>query len=162
MTIQTEREGTYVVGAAIKPRMLALAGAQFNAYLKDEGIDHILQARRANGTLEQPSKERYAKFPKALLQVGDTPSNDYGAVLGYEAEIIPLANPYALRVGDTLPVRCLVQGKPLVKYVVLAGGRRQNGVDRLIAQRLTTDSLRVLVPRWLASRSSTEGGARRG
>lgn len=140
VTVQTEDDGTYVVGAAIKPRILALAGAEFNAYLKDEGIDYILRARRASGTLGQPSKERYAKFPKALVQVGEATSNDYATVLGYEAEIVPMANPYALTVGDLLPVQCLVQGKPLANYVVFAGGRRESGTERLAVQRLTTDA----------------------
>jgi len=65
--------------------MLALSAAEFNACLKDEGIDDILLVRREGGTLGTPSRERYAKFPKSLLQVGETTSNDYATALGYEA-----------------------------------------------------------------------------
>ena len=144
VTVQTEGAETYVVGAAIKPRMLSLPAAEFNAYLKDEGIDNILQARRAGGAIGTPSRERYAKFPKALLQVGDTTSDDYAAVLGYEAEIVPMANPYALTVGGILPVRCVVLGKPLVNAVVFAGGRGVSGAVRLATQRLTTDGQGVV------------------
>jgi uncharacterized GH25 family protein len=133
-----------VIGAAVKPRMLALPAAEFNAYLKDEGIDNVLQARRENGTLDTPSRERYAKFPKSLLQVGDTTSNDYATVLGYEAEIVPMANPYALPVGGVLPVQCPVRGKPLANAVVFAGGRGMDGTVRLATQRLTTDGKGVV------------------
>ena len=124
--------------------MLALPAAEFNAYLKDEGIDNVLQARRENGTLDTPSRERYAKFPKSLLQVGDTTSNDYATVLGYEAEIVPMANPYALPVGGVLPVQCPVRGKPLANAVVFAGGRGMDGTVRLATQRLTTDGKGVV------------------
>jgi hypothetical protein len=138
--IETQGPGTYVLGAAIKPKMLELKGREFNAYLKDEGIDLVLARRKQQGRLEEPSRERYAKYPKLLLQVGDATSAEYGTVLGYEAEIVPLANPYALKAGDVLRVRCLVLGKPLPNYVVFAGGRRQASDKRLDAQRLMTDA----------------------
>jgi uncharacterized GH25 family protein len=72
--------------------------------------------------------------------VGNATSAEFGTVLGYEAEIVPLQNPYALKAGDVLRVRCLVLGKPLANYVVLAGGRRQDSDKRLDAQRLMTDT----------------------
>jgi uncharacterized GH25 family protein len=143
VTVRTEHDGTYVVGAAIKPRLLELPGAEFNAYLKEEGIDQILESRRAAGILDQPSREKYAKFPKALLQVGAGRTDTYATALGYEAEIVPLANPYALQVGETLAVRCLVLGKPLAAYVVFAGGRREDGTTRLPVQRVKTDAAGV-------------------
>ena len=63
--------------------------------------------------------------------MGAATSAEFGVVLGYEAEIVPLQNPYALKAGDVLKVRCLVLGKPLTNYVVLAGGRRADGEKRL-------------------------------
>jgi len=138
--IETQGPGTYVLGAAIKPKMLELKGREFNAYLKDEGIDHVLARRKQQARLEEPSRERYAKYPKALMQVGGATSPEFGTVLGYEAEIVPLQNPYALKAGDVLTVRCLVLGKPLPNYVVLAGGRRAGSEKRLDAQRLMTDA----------------------
>lgn len=44
--------GTYVVAAAIKARLLELPGRDFNAYLREEGIDHVLKQRRVGGTLD--------------------------------------------------------------------------------------------------------------
>lgn len=51
---------------------------------------------------------------------------------------MPLANPYALRVGDTLSVRCVVDGAPVPGQVVFAGGRTPSGA-RLAMQRLVAD-----------------------
>jgi hypothetical protein len=131
--------GTYVVGAAIKPKMLSLPGPEFNAYLKDEGIDHVLAARKAQGRLQEASHERYSKFPKTLMQVGDLPSNDFATELGYEAEILPIENPYTLKAGSTLHVRCLVLGQPIANYVVQAGGRKGKTENRLVEQRVVTN-----------------------
>jgi hypothetical protein len=132
--------GTHVLGAAIKPRPLSLPAAEFNAYLKEEGIDHILELRRSKGQMQTPSQESYSKYLKALLQSGGEASGEYAAVLGHEAEIVPLGNPYALKPGDTLAVRCLVKGRPLAGYTVFAGGRKPGGDVRLPQQRLTTDA----------------------
>jgi uncharacterized GH25 family protein len=143
--IETQEAGTYVIGAAVKPRILELGAKDFNAYLKEEGLDQVLARRTQQGRLKEPSKERYAKFPKALLQVGDTRTPEFAAVLAYEAEIVPLENPFQLKPGGALRVRCLVTGQPFANAVVLAGGRRLDSDQRLAAQRLVTDADGVAV-----------------
>lgn len=130
--------GTYVLGAAVHPKLLKLEGPAFNAYLKEEGLDAILASRKQQKRLNEGSRERYAKFVKALVQVGDARTDAYTTPLGYGAEIVPLANPYALKKGDTLQVRCLVDGAPVEGLVVFAGGRTPAGA-RFTAQRLVTD-----------------------
>lgn len=130
--------GTWALGVALHPRVLSLKGPEFNAYLREEGIDSVLARRRAAGRLDEPSRERYSKFVKALFQVGDPPSQSHTTALGYDAEIVPLENPYAKRSGDTLRLRCLVKGRPLVGSAAFAGGRKAGGDARIAVQRLTT------------------------
>jgi hypothetical protein len=132
--------GTYVLGAAIKPRTLSLPGKDFNAYLKEEGIDAILAIRQKQGQLDVPSKERYSKYVKAMLQSGDVASDAYKTVLGHDAEIVPLDNPYALKPGHMLRVKCVIKGRPLARYTVFAGGRKHGADVRLPGQRLETDT----------------------
>jgi nickel transport protein len=50
-----------------------------------------------------------AKFAKALTGAGAP----WSSVLGHELEIVPLADPAALRAGESLRVRVLFRGKPL-------------------------------------------------
>jgi len=119
--------GTYVVGASVLPRVLALSAEDFNHYLESDGIPDVLEARRRDGELDKPARERYSKHVKAILQVGDQRSQQFDAVLGYPAELVPLANPYALNAGDTLAVRALVDGRPVSDQLVLAGGRDVSG-----------------------------------
>ena len=44
----------------------------------------------------------------------------YDRVLGFTLELVPRANPYALRAGGTLPVQVLFQGRPLSGALVVA------------------------------------------
>lgn len=120
--MQTGAAGTYVVGVSTKPRVLEMSGTDFNAYLRSDGIPDELAARRAQNRVNDRAKERYQKHVKALVQVGATPSDAFGTVLGYPAELVPAQNPYALKVGSTLDVRVLVDGKPVANQFVQYGG----------------------------------------
>ena len=129
LTVQTGESGTYVIGASLSPRQIALSAADFNGYLKEDGIPDVLDARTRAGELDRPARERYQKHVKAILQVGDRRSEAFSMVLGYPAELVPLSNPYATRIGDTLAFRALVDGKPAVNQLVIAGGE-QDGHER--------------------------------
>jgi len=133
VTIRPGATGTYVLAASTRPRELKLPGKEFNAYLKDEGLGDMLAQRERLGELELPSNERYHKHVKAIFQVGDTRTNDFSTVLGYPAEIVPVSNPYEMKVGDELAVKCLLAGQPAANVVVLGGGRTTAGA-RIPAQ----------------------------
>ena len=124
LTLTPASAGTYVVGASLTPRQIALTAVQFNEYLEHDGIPDVLNARRVAGELSKDARERYHKHVKAILQVGENRTDAFGAVLGYPAEIVPLRNPYAARIGDTLSVRALVDGKPVANQLVIAGGEQ--------------------------------------
>lgn len=122
VSVQTGAPGTYLIGASLSPRQIALSGEDFNSYLKEDGIPDVLNARTLAGELGKAVRERYHKHVKAVLQVGDARTNAFSAVLGYPAELVPLANPYGARIGDTLAFRALVDGKPIVNQLVISGG----------------------------------------
>lgn len=122
LTVTTGPAGTYVIGASLTQRELALSAEEFNGYLKEDGIPDVLEARTRQGELMRPVRERYQKHVKAILQVGETRTAAYQTILGYPAEIVPLTNPYAVHAGDSLAFRCLVDGKPITNQLVIAGG----------------------------------------
>ena len=135
LTLTTGAPGTYVVGASLLPRQIALAAKDFNAYLEEDGIPDVLAARTRDGELTNNARERYQKHVKAVIQVGDARSNGFAAVFGYPAEIVPLANPYRLRIRDTLAVRALVDGKSITNQLVIAGGERDgHAIDEVRAR----------------------------
>ncbi len=129
LTLTTGSPGTYVVGASLFPREIALTAAQFNDYLQEDGIPDVLDARTRAGELAKDARERYQKHVKAVFQVGDARSDAYATVFSYPVEIVPLSNPYVSRVGDTLAFRALVDGRPAIHQLVIAGGE-QDGAAR--------------------------------
>jgi uncharacterized GH25 family protein len=123
----TQEPGTYVVATSIKPRELAMKAAEFNRYLQLEGVNDTYLERQKNNQLNEASNERYSKHVKAIFQVGEARTDTFQKALGYPVEIIPLQNPYALKAGDTLTVRCLKDGQPLAHQSVLYGWQTRSG-----------------------------------
>lgn len=142
LTLRASAVGTIVLGAALRPRVLALDGPAFNDYLKEEGLDEILAARATERRLAEASRERYSKYLKAVVQIGDVLTDSVVTEpMAYPAEIVPLANTAALRPGATLRVRCLVNGRGVANHVVFAGGlSAPDGATAIPEQRLVTDA----------------------
>ncbi len=139
VTARVGESGTYIFGASLLPRELRLEAKEFNAYLASDGIPDVLAARKKNGSLNRPARERYSKHVKALIQVGDTRSTGYSVELGYPAEIIPLNNPYDLKAGGTLRIRAVVEGRPVPNQLVMSGGRTAGGAF-IPARSVRTDA----------------------
>ena len=125
--IETEGPGTYLVGISTRPREIDLKAADFNSYLEEDGLPDILAARKKNHELTKDARERYSKHVRAVFQVGNKLSDDYKRPLNYPVEIIPQENPYSLKAGQTLPVLCLLDGKPLPNQFVIAGRETRDG-----------------------------------
>ncbi len=139
LTIRTGESGTYVIGASTKAKILGLPAKDFNTYLESDGIPDVLAARKKNGEMNVPSKERYHKHIKTLLQVG-TVRSKVDAVLGHPAELVPLDNPYD---GvKTVRFRTLVDGKASANEYVVYGGRR--GSARIAPKSLRSDASGVV------------------
>src|SRR6266849_1819020 len=135
MEIQTGRPGTYIVGISTKPREIDLKAADFNDYLKHEGIPDILAKRTKDGELGKNIRERYSKHVRAIFQVGSARTEEYSTSLHYPVEIIPQNNPYSLKVGQALPVLCTLDGKPLVNQFVIAGWESVDGKLHMLDAR---------------------------
>lgn len=130
LAFTTGEQGTYVIGASVRPRLISLSATAFNGYLKEDGIPDMLAARRRAGELGKPSRERYHKHVKAILQVGNARTSDFGATFGYPAELVPLSNPYEARVGQEIVFRCLVDGAPVARQYVISGSDAGTGTMR--------------------------------
>ena len=108
----TKAEGLYIAAAESTPKVLAMSAEDFNHYLVVDGMPHIYAQRHADGTLDQPARERYMKSVKLMFEVGRG-AGDYARVLGQPLEIIPLLNPFSVSQGEMLPIRVLLRGAPL-------------------------------------------------
>lgn len=127
LSFRTRDAGTYVIGASTRPREIRLEAEDFNYYLAHEEILDVLVRRAEERELDRPARERYSKHVKAVFQVGEDRSGGFDVVLGHRAELVPLENPYTLDPGDVLPVRVIVDGKPIEGLTVIAGGEGEDG-----------------------------------
>lgn len=146
LTIQTGAPGTYVAGVSLLPRQITLTAREFNGYLEEDGIPDMLQRRRERGELTKPATEQYSKHVKAIIQVGDSLTRGWDTRLGYPAELVPLANPYLLVVGDTLRVLALVDRKPVAGLTVLAGFEPRGGKPEHAVTVITDSTGRAAIP----------------
>ncbi len=112
-----------------------MKAADFNDYLKHEGIPDILAKRTKDGELGKNIRERYSKHVRAIFQVGSARTEEYSTSLHYPVEIIPQNNPYSLKVGQALPVLCTLDGKPLVNQFVIAGWESVDGKLHMLDAR---------------------------
>ncbi len=93
------------------PNFISMKPGEFISYLKEEGLNHVLEARVKSGDSGNPSRERYSKFAKSLLVAGEL-NDEYRKPVGFLIEIVPEKDPYRLHVGDSLPVQIFFRGQP--------------------------------------------------
>lgn len=109
------RRGLYIVAYQNKGSRTTIKADIFNKYLRNEGLDHIIAFREANGLMDQPGTEFYTRFPKTWVLAGD--HIDAGrwaaAPSRLKFEMVPLTNPFVLRSGDTVTMQVLYDGQPL-------------------------------------------------
>ncbi|MGB7394150.1 MAG: DUF4198 domain-containing protein [Pricia sp.] len=120
LSFQTGDAGTWVAGVSTKPRTIEMKAEDFNNYLEHDGVVDMLEQRKENDVLQEDAVEEYSKHVKAIFQVGDETSDDWGTTLGYPIEFVPLSNPYETNTGDELQVKLLFEGQPLVNQLVYA------------------------------------------
>ena len=102
--------GTFLLSVRTMPSVIELSPANFLDYLKEEGLTEVMEWRASHQETEKPGRERYTKFAKSLVKSGQA-DGFYDHSLGFTLEIIPLADPYAIRGSGSLPVKVLFRGK---------------------------------------------------
>lgn len=105
--------GTHLFSFANTPKFLAMKANSFLLYLEEDGLDNVIAARKQRGETNKPSRERYQRCVKTLVQVGNKPSGTFAHNTGMPLEIIPAKNPYAQHPGQTASFQILFMNKPL-------------------------------------------------
>jgi uncharacterized GH25 family protein len=116
---RAKQEALYVIGYLSRPSFIELGAADFEAYLREEGLDNIIELRKQRNETDKPAKETYSRAAKSLVSAGPATSG-FDRSLDFPLEFIPESNPYAMKPGDSLQVRLLFQGKTLTGAAVAA------------------------------------------
>ena len=84
--------------------------ALFDQFVRHKDFPWVLDINKERGIPETGFSERYSRYGKSLIAVGNGEGAD--REVGMETEIVALANPYTDELPDGLPVLVLYQGKP--------------------------------------------------
>lgn len=107
--------GVAVAWVTLKPFKVDIEEPIVQVYLDEINAAPRLRALWARAGVHRQWSEHFAKHAKTFVRFGDAPgaADDWEKPVGAPYELLPLADPTRLRVGDSLKVRALKQGKPL-------------------------------------------------
>lgn len=113
--------GMYLIGYRSTRDFVELPPEKFRSYLRNEGLERIIDRRSERNETNLPARELYSRCAKSLLRIGaGGPDGAYRLNLGYTLELMPERNPYTLSPGDSLPIVLLYDGKPLADALIVA------------------------------------------
>ena len=115
---------------------------RFVAFTEHKAMADAVAVHRARGLPEEGVTERYSRFAKALVAVGDGTGSD--APTGLLTEIVALANPYRDDVSGGLPVRVFLDGAPRADAQVELFERGPDGAVAITLHRTDADGVAVL------------------
>ena len=107
-------EGTAMVIFNNINSFIELEAEKFNAYLIKDGLQSAIDYRQQQNETDSMGRELYQRSVKTIVQVGALKTTVYKKQTNLPIDIIPLSHPYQLKDGDTLTVKVLFKGEPLV------------------------------------------------
>jgi uncharacterized GH25 family protein len=118
-SVKLARAGIGTLAVDLLPRTLELRDSLIAEYMEDITASAEVRARWASRPTATKWKERYTKHAKTFIRVGDAGGDtSYRVPVGMDLEIVPLNDPTALHVGDTLAVLVLSRGRPATSLSV--------------------------------------------
>lgn len=136
--------GNLILAVRTVPNFIELDSKKFDAYLKEEGLQDVMQWRLTHHEQSKPGRERYTKFAKSILVAGK-PDDYYKHAVGFVIEIIPEANPYTVESSGKLPVQIFLRGQPAPGLQVELASATAQGSQTTIVGRTGEDG-RISVP----------------
>ncbi len=110
--------GAYWLLYESRPRRIRLAPPVFESYLREEGLERILDQRARAGDGGQPATESYRRCAKALVVTRGASAPSPPPIAGCRLELVPVGElPSA---GGPVRMRLLFDGRPLAGALVAA------------------------------------------
>ncbi|CAN5267028.1 DUF4198 domain-containing protein [soil metagenome] len=120
LRLKLARPGTHLFAYDSQPSTITLQADKFHAYLHDEGLDDIIELRKASGEADMPGRERYRRNVKTLVRAGGKTDAVHATRSGQRLEIIPARDASNRPVGSTLEFSLEFDGKPLANRLIKA------------------------------------------
>jgi uncharacterized GH25 family protein len=138
LPVRFEEAGTHVVIYDSKPSLITLKPEEFDAYLREEGLEFVIAERARAGESAEPGRERYRRCNKVIVAADGKADDTWSIVTGQQLEMLPLENPAVWKPGTPFGVKILLAGRPLVGARVAAWNRATGELVKLDA--ITTDA----------------------
>jgi uncharacterized GH25 family protein len=122
--VRLQSAGVYVLGYRSKHAAVEIAPETFASYLRERGLEAVLDERARRGESELPGREIYSRCAKALVTVGEGSGSGFDKRLSFMLELVPEKNPASLARSDDggafepLPVRLEFEGRALAHALV--------------------------------------------
>jgi hypothetical protein len=136
--ITFQKAGTHQIGWEGSVSYISINPEIFDKYITIEGYKDVIEARKKANAQNTFGRERYSRFIKTLVQIGNEKTDDFKRPMGFKIEIIPQTNPVNLKAGDELQVQVLFEGKPLANNRIMATYDEYSTKQEDYAQTLET------------------------
>ena len=120
--------GTKILAMQSNPAFIELTAKKFMEYLEADGLENVLDYRKKNGQDSSSGKENYTRYAKLIVQVGDALDDTWKKRAGHRFEMIPDANPGAIKSGDYMGCLVLYEGRPSAHTLVKVWGHVGNKI----------------------------------
>lgn len=117
---RTRRDGVSAVTYRSKPIDHELDAQAFEAYLREEGLDSIIDARAERGESSLRGRELYSRCAKAIITSGTTCDSAADAPTGMTLEIVVATPINSLAAEQAVEAEVLLDGEPLAQTRVVA------------------------------------------
>jgi len=120
LQLPLQEEGTHMIIFHSHNSLIHLEPIKFNAYLKEDGLDHAALYRKTHNEENRIGKEYYQRSVKTILQISENLTDACTKPSGLPLDIIPEENPYSI------PVLTPRDAIKKVKFQVLFNGQPLN------------------------------------
>lgn len=121
--------GSLVVAMRTNPVSTELPSDEFNRYLEEEGLNHVLTLREKFGLTETPGREIFSRCAKSIILV-DGQSQGYNQPMELPLELVPRNDPLHISAQTPLELQLLFHGQPLADALVKAQLKADPVVER--------------------------------
>lgn len=126
LVIPPQTQGTCLIVLETQSSFREFEPDKFNSYLREAALDDAYYQRQKTNALDKNGSELYTHFAKLLTQVGKQTDDTFRKEVSLTVEIIPMQNPYLLKVGDRVQFKIMYEGKPLFGARVKVWNRHNN------------------------------------
>lgn len=167
-SVRLPGNGNFVLNYRSNTSFLEMKAGKFEAYLIEEGLEHVVAERKRLGESGKAGRESYSRCAKALLRTPGSSSAGFDRSLGLPLELVPVSDPFAFQAGEknsALPFLLLSNEKPLVGAKVHAQSLDHPTVSEISGRTDEKGIVRLALPvggRWVVSAvemSRAEGAA---